>query len=1043
MTEFIDRIPHYAILSHTWGDEEVTFQDLQDLHTIEKSRVGISNRSNESGNGSFCAGWNDNPGTVEYGEKRFGEEKVDARLQVKANTTTNEESLGVSINTKVEPSESGTEHELWARPRFRDEHERAPGEGVDLPHTERTTVSEQGDDDTANTGPVSKNDYTSRDGLGSMLKGKNVVTHLPSADLEQPRESRTPGQLENSTRMPQHGGHYTNQPPRQRRQPPRSRIRDKKGFIKIRGACSLALILGYKYMWIDTCCIDKTSSAELTEAINSMFRWYQEASTCFVYLSDVRMLGDDEEWSKFWYGDDDEGARAPYDEARESKYAIGQAVPKEGTFRGSRAYQETAEQLRRSRWFTRGWTLQELVAPRSLQFHDCKWRFLGERDNWRSEIVRITGIDLVVLSGECDLSEVSVARKMFWAARRNTTRVEDGAYCLIGLFDVNMPLIYGEGKKAFFRLQEEILKRSTDQSIFAWTMPDYESRYGLLADSPAAFDASGRLVPTMLHPFTGGNLMSSMDGSMMTVEMVVSEPGERDFLPEGFSQENTRIATLNCRMGPVPGSFAQVLLSVIEHRSQRSGDAAKNFLGEVGTRVFCVRARNSDMRVVTLDCEEALAFGLDPTRMGEPTFKKALDAKLKNWKVLSLTIPIHGPHASSTWSSSSDLNLVPRFTLSLNLDARFGIVNADPLELHDFRTGTMQTEGFTYIKDVSADGQGVVQHAAVAAWEVEVVERVTFEEEERSGDESNSEASDRGVGTTEEEQQGRRKESGVKGGTNLEVPKEGGSSSEGPGQKFPPPLGILEGAVSSQGSLAQAAAGSSSNVAAASGSGTGSYCPSTTNTPNRQQPPRTSTASSAGVLGKRKRQATFETTTSTSSSKRYKPKRKPTFVLVLTDTFQPLILRRESLNWSHCSCTATMISPVAVSLFTVTSNAMALHPKSRIPELTYSGEKGGHAGLIGPPSAVGGSLGASTSGGTGTFSLSSAGVSRSDSGGLLKDEAALNVPRKEVGSVSVKTIRWPGNRFSTGYTLKVWRTGEEFVEPGVLEVLARERARYQ
>lgn len=195
----------------------------------------------------------------------------------------------------------------------------------------------------------------------------------------------------------------------------------KKGYLKIRAACSLALSQGYRYTWIDMCCIDKTSSAELSEAINSMYRWYEAAAICYVFLEDV---------------DVGPGIMNP--------------------------------DISRCRWFTRGWTLQELVAPMNVYFYDYKWSYIGskrDRADFREQLTRTTGIDGRVLTGALQLDELSVACRMAWAASRTTTRPEDIAYCLMGIFQVNMPLLYGEGPRAFIRLQEEILKCESSSSL--------------------------------------------------------------------------------------------------------------------------------------------------------------------------------------------------------------------------------------------------------------------------------------------------------------------------------------------------------------------------------------------------------------------------------------------------------------------------------------------------------------------------------------------------------------------------------------------------
>ena len=187
-----------------------------------------------------------------------------------------------------------------------------------------------------------------------------------------------------------------------------------QSFRKIEYCCSQASRDGFEYSWVDTCCIDKSSSSELSEAINSMFRWYSNAAICYAYLSDVHVASD---------------------------------------------------QMFLSRWFTRGWTLQELLAPKSVQFFSSTWEFIGSKQSLSQKIANTTGIDEATLLNPTALSSASVARRMAWAAKRQTSRTEDVAYCLMGLFDVNMPLLYGEGEKAFIRLQEEIIKENDDHSL--------------------------------------------------------------------------------------------------------------------------------------------------------------------------------------------------------------------------------------------------------------------------------------------------------------------------------------------------------------------------------------------------------------------------------------------------------------------------------------------------------------------------------------------------------------------------------------------------
>ncbi|OOF93157.1 hypothetical protein ASPCADRAFT_209761 [Aspergillus carbonarius ITEM 5010] len=147
----------------------------------------------------------------------------------------------------------------------------------------------------------------------------------------------------------------------------------------------------------------------------------------------------------------------------------------------------------RSRWFTRGWTLQELIAPNDLTFYGSGWNFLGTKRSLASLIFVITGIHEQVLQDSTytkeSLRSICVAQKMSWAAMRRTSRIEDAAYCLLGLFDVHMPVLYGEGGAAFIRLQEEIIKTSDDQTLFAWNYCDIqrERQYAILAPSASCF----------------------------------------------------------------------------------------------------------------------------------------------------------------------------------------------------------------------------------------------------------------------------------------------------------------------------------------------------------------------------------------------------------------------------------------------------------------------------------------------------------------------------------------------------------------------------
>ncbi|KAL8295974.1 hypothetical protein RB600_001458 [Gaeumannomyces tritici] len=227
------------------------------------------------------------------------------------------------------------------------------------------------------------------------------------------------------------------------------------GAKKFQECCRLAKTHDLRYAWIDTCCINKDDPEELREAINSMFRWYRDARVCLVFLADVPP------------DDDPKNPR--------SNFAS-------------------------SRWFTRGWTLQELLAPHNLIFYNSDWARLGPKASFCDEIERITGIPKHIIRGDSGVRSASVAQRMSWAASRNTAREEDLAYCLLGIFDVAMPMLYGVGSLAFRHLQEAIIKKTRDDSILAWGLatnargPFAVATYGnsgVLAVSPLSFAACG------------------------------------------------------------------------------------------------------------------------------------------------------------------------------------------------------------------------------------------------------------------------------------------------------------------------------------------------------------------------------------------------------------------------------------------------------------------------------------------------------------------------------------------------------------------------
>ena len=225
----------------------------------------------------------------------------------------------------------------------------------------------------------------------------------------------------------------------------------KVGYDKIRFCREQAALDDLKFFWIDTCCIDKSNSSELQEAIVSMFRWYYNARKCYVYLSDVSVpeyQRDNHLSQRLW-------------------------MP----------------EFRESRWFTRGWTLQELLASPLVEFFSIEGIRLGDKNSLEREIHEITGIDIQAIRG-CSLSDFTIELRMSWAARRNTKRGEDKAYSMFGIFDIFIPIIYGEGEKsALNRLQGEINKRlQQDMEMMSFKRHEKNEEYVNRLIASLAFD---------------------------------------------------------------------------------------------------------------------------------------------------------------------------------------------------------------------------------------------------------------------------------------------------------------------------------------------------------------------------------------------------------------------------------------------------------------------------------------------------------------------------------------------------------------------------
>ncbi|ORX93484.1 heterokaryon incompatibility protein-domain-containing protein [Clohesyomyces aquaticus] len=265
-------------------------------------------------------------------------------------------------------------------------------------------------------------------------------------------------------------------------------IEKRSGYEKIVQCCTQAKRDSYRYVWVDTCCIDKTSSAELSEAINSMFYWYKTSAVCYVLLSDVDM---------------------------------------------SAAHSQPDRDLaiRRSRWFTRGWTLQEFLAPREVIFYDAQWKPIAPKNELAELLSSISGIASKFIDGTESIYNASIAQRMSWASKRRTTRMEDMAYCLLGIFDVHMPLLYGERDKAFLRLQEEIVRRTEDHTYLAWgyQMPLDRDYHGVFARSVAEFGGCGEVIHDDSECLAG-HVQITNQGLQMPLSIIIHDNNSNNFV---------------------------------------------------------------------------------------------------------------------------------------------------------------------------------------------------------------------------------------------------------------------------------------------------------------------------------------------------------------------------------------------------------------------------------------------------------------------------------------------------------------------------------
>ncbi|KAL6820861.1 heterokaryon incompatibility domain-containing protein [Trichoderma sp. SZMC 28015] len=399
----------------------------------------------------------------------------------------------------------------------------------------------------------------------------------------------------------------------------RNAAKKKSGYSKIEYGCRRAAADGFDYLWLDTCCVDKNSLADLSETINSMFRWYKTCSLCYVFLEDCQ---------------------------------------------GPKPYQVSPRSNALPKWFTRGWTLQELIAPNTIHFYSAKWAFLGTKADHIDGLSNVTGIDQYALGGG-DLSKISVARRMSWMANRRTTRTEDMVYCLLGIFGITMPLLYGEGSKAFARLQKEIMKETDDQSIFAWKEEDgtaYRNsgeRNGLLAYSPLSF-ASSTPVTKYYSPRPGARRTAVTSQGSVANLLLCQDTSSRS--------NDIFFAILDCPIGHMPGVLAGIRL--------KRKDAAGNDFIRVDTSQVFEFAR----------CEKdgSLALeGFDPTKEQRELVEIKTRAVCRNWvprtiRVLQSSVPQLPP---GFW-------LVPPQNMSSSNEVSLQMVH--PMKLWDSQNWLMQ-----------------------------------------------------------------------------------------------------------------------------------------------------------------------------------------------------------------------------------------------------------------------------------------------------------------------------------------------------------------
>ena len=335
--------------------------------------------------------------------------------------------------------------------------------------------------------------------------------------------------------------------------------KDFEGYHKVIGTCERALHDGFGYVWVDTCCIDKTNQVELSEAINSMFKWYQDAKVCYVLLSDLHVdpaEQDDDQWD------------TEQNQERDDTEQVHVMSPAE---------------LRRfddSKYFTRGWTLQEMLAAQPVRFFAADGTYLGDLEALAEQVANATGVDASLLADERSLADFTIPQKMSWASDRRTTRVEDRAYSLLGILNVSLDLRYGDGEDEFVRLQKELLKQRQGIQVLAWNRTESTRQPCLLADRPEDFRDCSGITCDQQGASTAEVWATNVGirGSLLVLQSSTSAKEQQSeyLVALDCYQEAQPDKILALRLDRCPRSHGSSVFAIAPARSSESSEAAEN-----------------------------------------------------------------------------------------------------------------------------------------------------------------------------------------------------------------------------------------------------------------------------------------------------------------------------------------------------------------------------------------------------------------------------------------------------------------------------------